>query len=76
MTVFQWLLIGSLFLLSGNLYAVSYVLIFKPLPADATLGIYILAWPLLVVLDVVLSIAQAFGKSTKVLYGKVKTPTT
>lgn len=58
--------------LCGNLYALTYVLVFKPQAAEAMLGFYIVAWPLLIVLDILLAIVSAFGKTAKVIYAKMK----
>lgn len=72
MDLYHYLLLALLYALCGNLYTLTYCLIFKPAAADATIGILILAWPLVIVLDVLLAITQAFGKTTKALYEKLK----
>jgi uncharacterized membrane protein len=56
-----------LYLLSGVIFCVAYIWNFRTEAASARLGLLALFWPLMLVVDFVLSIAEAFGKATKKL---------
>jgi len=71
MTIYQWALLIILYLLGGQLFSLTYLINYKPDERSAWLGLMGLAWPLFLVIDVILQIAGGFGLTSKIILQKI-----
>jgi uncharacterized membrane protein len=58
------MILGLVFMyfLIGVLYLTAYVLVYRPEPADAQLGLTVLFWWVYVIVEIVASLAFQFGR--------------
>ena len=74
MTWYEWLIVGGLYLVCGQLFSLAYILNYKPKDRTAMLGLMGLCWPVVLILDLVLQVAAGFGGITKAMVSKVEKP--
>lgn len=73
MTHFLLIAFAVLFyVLIGVIYLACYISVMKPQPHDAQLGLTVLFWPVYIVLDVVLMLANQFGRAGKLVENRLK----
>jgi hypothetical protein len=60
-----------LYLLCGQVFAVAYLLAFKPEERTTILGLMIIVWPLVIVFELVLALAKAFGDVARATYEQI-----
>ncbi len=61
LTPFQIFLLVALYLLAGQVFSLCYVLVYKPEPIRARLGLIGLFWVLVLIVDLLLAMAHSFG---------------
>ncbi len=71
MTIYQWALLGMLYLLGGQIFSLCYLINYKPDERSAWLGLMGLAWPVFLVLDILFQIAGGFGLTSKIILQKI-----
>jgi len=73
MTIYQSLWFGLVYLLTGQVFSLVYVLSFKRAEQRTTapwLGLMGIGWPLYIILDLVLTLAGGLGAHSKTLLSK------
>ena len=64
MTTFQYLWFGLIYLLAGQIFSLVYMLQFRSEKRTAWLGLMGLAFPLYLVIDVIVTLAAGLGAHT------------
>lgn len=63
------LIIG--YFLIGSSYLVAYILVYRPQPQDAQLGLTVLFWPIYVIVEVIVALAFQVGRFGKATAAKI-----
>lgn len=64
-----------LYCLIGVLFLVAYILAMKPQEKTTLLGLIMLFWPLVILIEAVLALAHEFGKVGMVISNRIKKAT-
>lgn len=68
------LVLIQLYFLSGLIYTLIHVWVYRPSEEEALLGLMVLGWPLYLVLDLVLTLARGFGIAAMRFNRRVQPP--
>ena len=69
---FDWIYLSLGYLATGHIYGLLYILVYRPSAPDSQVGLMVLAWPIFILVEVVLGIASQFGKVTKLVSERIK----
>lgn len=73
MNTMMVLCLALVYCLCGLLYGLVYVLTFKPEAQNAVIGLQVLFWPAMIVLEIILAVAAQFGAVTAAIAERMKT---
>lgn len=71
MELWHWILFGLLYLLIGSIFTLNYILNYKPADRTAKLGLFLVGWVLVALIDILLDMVKPLGGKIKTLSNKM-----